>query len=131
MKVIFYFVILSNMAEKHKIVLTIKQMPTLIKNFWNRLSETKLAKDYGIGIQTVCDIKDKVKLMEFIRDCDNGAEPSNPKRMKKSSYEETSVAFQCFNQNHSEGTSVCAQKANFFIQLRERRVILELPLDGW
>jgi hypothetical protein len=44
---------------------------------------TKLAKGLGIGIQTVHDIKnDKMKLMEFERDCDSGAGPSNHNSMK-------------------------------------------------
>jgi hypothetical protein len=61
---------------------------------------TKLAKDYRIGIETVYDMKNnKMKSMEFVRDCDSGAGPSNCKSMKKSSYEDVDVAlFQWFNQ---------------------------------
>jgi hypothetical protein len=61
---------------------------------------TKLAKDYGTGIQTIRDIKNnKMKLMGHVRDYDSGAGPSNHKSMKKSSYEEVDVALrQWFNQ---------------------------------
>jgi DNA invertase Pin-like site-specific DNA recombinase len=82
------------MVEKHKkIVLTIKQKLKLIEKFENGESATKLAKDYGIGIQTIRDIKNnKMQLMEFVRDCDSSAGPSGCKCMTKSSYEEVDVA---------------------------------------
>jgi hypothetical protein len=53
-----------------------------------------------MGIQTVCDIKNnKMKLKEFVRDCDSGAGPSNCKSMRKSSDEEVDFALlQWFNQ---------------------------------
>jgi hypothetical protein len=81
---------------------------------------TKLAKDYGIGLQTICNIKNnKVKLMEFVSDCGSGAGSFNCKSMKKSLYKEVDVALlQWFKQKQTEGTSVsgpmCAQKAKFF-----------------
>jgi hypothetical protein len=81
---------------------------------------TKLSEDYGIGIQTVHDIKNnKIKVMDFVRDYDSGAGPSNCKSMKKSSYKVVDVALlQWFNQKRAEGTSVsgpmCAQKAKLF-----------------
>jgi hypothetical protein len=57
------------MDENKKIVLTVKQKLKLIEKFENGESATKLAKDYEIGIQTVCDIKNnKMKLMKFVRD---------------------------------------------------------------
>jgi hypothetical protein len=54
---------------------------------------------YGIGIQTIHDIKNnKIKPMEFVRDWYSGAKPSNCKTMKKSSHEEVDVALlQWFN----------------------------------
>jgi hypothetical protein len=67
---------------------------------------TKLAKDYGIRIQTIHD-KEQQNEIEFVRDCDSGAGPSNCKSMKKSSYEEVDLALlRCFNQKRAEGTSV-------------------------
>jgi hypothetical protein len=56
------------MAKKYeKVVLTVKQMLELIEMFENGESATILAKDYGVGIQIVCDIKiNKMKLMEFV-----------------------------------------------------------------
>jgi hypothetical protein len=74
------------MAEKcKKIVLTVKQQLKLIEKFENGESVTKLAKYNGIGIQIVCDIQNnKIKLMEFVRDCDGGSGPSNCKSMKNS-----------------------------------------------
>jgi hypothetical protein len=74
-----------------------------LKNFDNSKSATKFAKDYGIEIQTLYDIKNnKMKLMELVRDCDSGAGPSRPsncKGMKKSLHEEVDVALlQWFNQ---------------------------------
>jgi hypothetical protein len=73
----------------------------LTEKFENDESATKLAKDYGIGMQTVHDIKNnKMKSMEFVRDYNSGAGPSNHKSMNKSSYEcEVNVALlQWFNQ---------------------------------
>jgi hypothetical protein len=64
-----------------------------------------------------CDIKNsKIKLMEFLGDCDSGAGSSNCKSMKKSSYKEMDVALlQQFNQKRAEGILVsgpmCAHKA--------------------
>jgi hypothetical protein len=53
---------------------------------------SKLAKDYGIEIQTIHDIKNKkMTLMGFVRDCSIGAGPSNCKSMKKYLYEEVDV----------------------------------------
>jgi hypothetical protein len=88
------------MAEKQKkIVLTVKQKLRVIEKFENGESVTKLSKDYGIGIQIIRDIKNnKMKLMEFVWDCDSGAGPSNCKTMKSSSYEEMDVALQWFKQ---------------------------------
>jgi hypothetical protein len=89
------------MAEKcKKTVLTVKQNLELIKKFESGKSVTKLAKDYGIRMQTIRDIKNnKIKLMEFVRDYDSGAGPSNRKSMKNSSYGEEAVALlQWFNQ---------------------------------
>jgi hypothetical protein len=66
------------MAEKHKIILIVKQRLKLIEKLENGESATKLAKDYEIGIQTIHDTKNnKMKLTEFIRDCDSDAGPSN------------------------------------------------------
>jgi hypothetical protein len=108
------------MAEKcKKIVLTIKLKLKLIEKFENRELATKLVKDDGIGIQTVHDVKNnKMKLMEFVRDCDIATRPSNRKSKKKSKYEEVDVALlQWFNQKLAEGTLIsgpmCAQKAKF------------------
>jgi hypothetical protein len=108
------------MAEKcKKIVLTVKQKLKLTKKFENRELVTKLARDYRIGIQIICDIKNnKMKLMEFVRDCDSGAGRFNPKNMKKSSHKEVNVAFlSWFNQKQAGGTSVSgpmyAEKAKF------------------
>jgi Mor family transcriptional regulator len=66
------------MAEKcSKIVLKVKQKLKLTEKFDNGESVTKLTKDYGLGIQTVCDVKNNsMKLMEFVRDCDGRAGPS-------------------------------------------------------
>jgi hypothetical protein len=109
------------MAEKDKkTVLTVKQKLKLIKKSENGDLATKIVKGYGIGIQTACNIKNnKMKLMEFARDCDSGAGPSNGKSMKKSSYKEADVSIsQWFNQKQAEGTPVagpmCAQKAKSF-----------------
>jgi hypothetical protein len=66
-----------------KIVLTVKQKLELTEKFENRESLTKLAKDCGIRIHTIHEIKNnRMKLMEFVRDCDSGAEPSNHKSTK-------------------------------------------------
>jgi hypothetical protein len=72
------------MAEKQKkIVLTVKQKLKLIEKFESSELATKWAKDYGIGIHMVCDIKNnKMKLMEFVRDCDSGAGPSSHNSMQ-------------------------------------------------
>jgi hypothetical protein len=72
------------MAEKHKnIILTVKQKLKSIEKFENGESVIQLAKDYGIGLQAVHDIKNnKMKLMEIVRDCNSGAGPSNHKSMK-------------------------------------------------
>jgi hypothetical protein len=71
------------MAEKlKKTVPTVKQKLKLIEKFENGESVTKLTKDYGVRMQTVCDIKkNKIKEKEFVRDCDSGAGPSNCKSM--------------------------------------------------
>jgi hypothetical protein len=51
------------MAEKHKkIVLTVKQKLRLIEKFENGKSATKLAKDYGIWMQALHDIKNNKML---------------------------------------------------------------------
>jgi hypothetical protein len=52
---------------------------------------TKLARDYGINIHTLCDEKNKMKLMEW--NCDSGAGPSNRMSMRKSAYKEVHLAF--------------------------------------
>jgi hypothetical protein len=64
------------MAEKHKkIVLVVKQKLKLIEKFENGESAIKLAKDYGIQIQTIHDIKNnKMKFMKFVRDCNSVAD---------------------------------------------------------
>jgi hypothetical protein len=63
-----------------KIVLAVKQKLQLIEEFENEKSVTKLAKDWGIGMHTVHDIKkNKIKLMEFVRDFASGVGPSNHK----------------------------------------------------
>jgi hypothetical protein len=94
------------MAEKHKnIVLMVKQKRRLIEKFENGESGTKLAKDYGIGIQTIHGIKNnKMKLIEFVRDCDSSAGPSNHKSMKKSYKEVDFALLQWFNHKRVEGT---------------------------
>jgi hypothetical protein len=76
-----------------------------------------------------------MKLMEFIRDCDSGAEPFNCKSIKKSSYEEVDVTvLQWFNQKKAEGTPhsgpICAQIATFFMKLLDWKVSSVSPLDG-
>jgi hypothetical protein len=81
---------------------------------------SKLAEYYGIGIQTICEIKNnKMKLMEFVRDCDSGAGPSNGKSMKKSSDEEVDVALlQCSTrseQREHQSLVLCVhRKPKFF-----------------
>jgi hypothetical protein len=54
---------------------------------------TKLARDYGIRLQTTHDIKNnRIKLMDFVRDCCSGFGPSNCKSMKKFSCRVVDVA---------------------------------------
>jgi hypothetical protein len=50
-----------------RIVLAVKQMLKLNEKFENGESATKLSKDYGTGIQIVCDVKNTIKLTEFVR----------------------------------------------------------------
>jgi hypothetical protein len=76
-----------------------------------------------------------MKLMEFVMDCESGAEPSIWKSMKKSSNKEVDAALlQQFAQKWAEGTSVsgpmCAQKAKFFHEV----LVLEGEINasaGW
>jgi hypothetical protein len=59
-------------------VLTVKPKTELTEKSENMELVTKSAKDYGIRIQTMHDMKSsKIELMEFVRDCDSGAGPSN------------------------------------------------------
>jgi hypothetical protein len=61
------------LKKLNETVLTVKQKLEFIEKFENREFATKLAKDYGIGIQTIRDIKNnKMKLTEFVKDCDGG-----------------------------------------------------------
>jgi hypothetical protein len=78
----------------------VKQKLELTKKFENGELVTKSDKHYGIGNQTIYDIKNnKMKSMEFVRNCDSGAGPSNHKSMKKSLYEEVDFdLLQWFNQ---------------------------------
>jgi hypothetical protein len=63
------------MADKFKkILLTIKQKLQLIAKFRKGKLMTKLANDYGTGLQTKCDIKNKTKFMKFARGCSGNAE---------------------------------------------------------
>jgi hypothetical protein len=80
--------------------LTVKQKFELIKKYENGESVTTLARDYGIGLQNVCDInKNEMKLMEFVRDCSSNAELLNCKSVTRCLYEEVAVALcQWFNQ---------------------------------
>jgi hypothetical protein len=68
------------MAEKHTIVLTAE-----VEVDWKIDNEelvTKLAKIYGIEIETTCNVKNnKMKLIEFVKDCNSGAGPSNLKSL--------------------------------------------------
>jgi hypothetical protein len=84
-------------------VLTVKQSLKLTDTFVNDDLATKLARDYGIGIQTIPEIKKNgMKFMEFVKHCDSGAGPSNHKSIRKSSYDEVDVALlQWFNQKQA------------------------------
>jgi hypothetical protein len=60
-----------------------------------------------------------IKLMEFLKNCDINAGPSNYMCMKNSSYKEAdTVLHQWFNQKQAEGSPVSgplsAQKIKFF-----------------
>jgi hypothetical protein len=44
---------------------------------------TKLAKDRGIGLQTIFDMNNKIVLMKFVRNCYSDAGSSEHKIMKK------------------------------------------------
>jgi hypothetical protein len=53
----------------------------------------ELAKDYGVVIQTVHDIRsNRMKLVEIVRDHDGGTGTSTCNNIKNSSYEEVGVA---------------------------------------
>lgn len=83
-------------------------------------SFAKLAADFGIGIQTVRDIKNnKAKLLDFVKNCDSSAGPSKRKTMKSSTYKELDAALnQWFCQKRADGVIVtgpmCIEKAKFF-----------------
>jgi hypothetical protein len=64
---------MSKMAEKcTKTVMTVKQKFNLTQKLEYMELVTQLPTDYGIGTQTTCEIKNnKMKLMEFVRNCDD------------------------------------------------------------
>jgi uncharacterized protein YoxC len=68
------------MEEKcKKTVLIIKQKLKSAAKFENAELVTKLNRLWD-------DMNNKMKLIEFVRDCDSGAGPSNCKSMTKSSF---------------------------------------------
>jgi hypothetical protein len=83
------------MAEKQKtVVLTVKQKLHFIANLDRQKSATNLVKDYGIGLQIICDIKykkSKYKLMKFARSCNSVAGHFKHESMGRSSYKELDV----------------------------------------
>lgn len=95
-------------TKRKKIVLTIKQKLELIERFEKGESTTELAQDYGIGVQTVRDIrKNKTKFEEFVGDCESIAGPSKRKTMKKSTFEDLDFALlQWFRQKRAAGIAV-------------------------
>lgn len=105
---------------RKKVVLTIKQKLTLIEKYEKGESTSKLAKEYGVGTQTVRDIiKKKRKLEEFTRNCASNAGPSNRKTMKMSTYENLdSAMLKWFKEKLSEGIPIngpmCTHQAKFF-----------------
>ncbi|KAG8235509.1 hypothetical protein J437_LFUL015743 [Ladona fulva] len=117
------------MAEKRKkIVLTIKEKLEVVDRFEKGEPAAKLAKEYGIGEQTVRDIKkNKNKLIEFSSQSGNGQGSSKRKSMRKSPYEELDKAMlEWLNQKRAEGISVsghmCTNQARLFHK--------SLELDG-
>ena len=110
------------MAEKRKkVLLTLKQKLELLEKFENGEFVKKLANDYGIGVQTVRDIKkNKEKLIELTRNCSSEAGPAKRKYMKKSTYENLDAALlQWFQQSGQKGYQfrvLCVlKKLNFSI----------------
>ena len=70
--------------ERKKVVLTLKEKLQVIERFEKGESAKKLSSDYGIGVQTVRDIKNnKEKILEFTKNCGSVAGPSKRKAMKK------------------------------------------------
>jgi hypothetical protein len=129
--------ILTKMAEKHKkTVLTAKQKLELIEKYEKGESAIKLAKGYGIGIQTVRDIKNnKIMSMGFVRDCNSGARPSNHTSMENSSCEEVDLPFFSGStrseQKEYQSLVPCVhRRSSFFIKLWDWMVSSMPLLDG-
>lgn len=64
-------------------MLIIKEKLILIATFEKWALMTKLAKDHGVGLQTIYDMNNKIVLMKSVRKCYSDAGSSGHKIMKK------------------------------------------------
>lgn len=142
------------MSEKRKrVVLTLEQKLDIVTKVNSGVSVSKVALEYGIGIQTVRDIvKNKPKLEDFIQNSNSSQVMKKRKTMKNSTYEQLDTTMiKWFQQKRAEGAPVsgpmCMAQANFFFKklgltgefnatvgwlrrFKERHGIRELQIQG-
>jgi hypothetical protein len=114
---------MASVSQKRKrVVLSIQQKLEIIEKLEKGHLVKVLAKDYGIGEQTVRDLKKKKnELISFACASDSSSGMKKRKTMKKSTYDELDKAMvQWFSQQRAQGNPIngliCAEKAKFFFE---------------
>lgn len=95
-------------TKRKRTVLSIVEKLEIIKKLEQGETAAKLALDFGIGVQTVRDIKKcKEKLIESACRADSGAGPSNRKTLKTSNFADVDDAlYLWFKQKRAEGVPI-------------------------
>lgn len=108
--------------KRKRVVLSIQQKLEIIEKLEKGQSVKVLANDYGIGEQTVRDLKKKKsELLSFACSSDTASGMKKRKTMKKSTYDDLDKAMvQWFSQQRAQGNPIngliCAEKAKYFFE---------------
>lgn len=116
--------------------LSLSQKVKIIHALDNGSTVNNLAMEYGVGKQTIRDIKSsRSKILEFVASSDSPSAMKKKKSMKKSTYDDLDKALILwFNQERSSGTpisgTVLAEQAQIFF--KELRIEGEFKAtNGW